>query len=314
MQELTTFGIVADLLSARRFLGAVHRPWPRVHRDRRGWTRHHAYSGSDPAIPSRSRHRALAAAQRAHSRRCREFGAFGSRSPTTTALRMGSGRSKPGRGRRGHRANGQRRHGGGRARASGGAGAGVARIRRSLRAPRRGRREPMASGAAEPGAGRRRGRGWRWRKRSAAASRTHDVSGLTTAELERTRRDLRAALALARSLLPAYPGPWRVGDPASLRDTWGYPALLAGAVGGIGTALQHSGAAGDHYRLPSIPAAATGNSAPSSFLTSVALFMPLWDYGLAAIRRSVAGSRSPRLVAVVPRRMNSRGGGHMATC
>ncbi len=30
------------------------------------------------------------------------------------------------------------------------------------------------------------------------AGRTHDVSGLTTAELERTRRDLQASLALAR--------------------------------------------------------------------------------------------------------------------
>ena len=29
-------------------------------------------------------------------------------------------------------------------------------------------------------------------------SRSHDVSGLTDAELERTRRDLRASLALAR--------------------------------------------------------------------------------------------------------------------
>jgi hypothetical protein len=29
-------------------------------------------------------------------------------------------------------------------------------------------------------------------------SRSHDVSGLTTAELERTRRDLQASLALAR--------------------------------------------------------------------------------------------------------------------
>jgi hypothetical protein len=30
------------------------------------------------------------------------------------------------------------------------------------------------------------------------ASRSHDVSGLTDAELERTRRDLQASLALAR--------------------------------------------------------------------------------------------------------------------
>jgi len=30
------------------------------------------------------------------------------------------------------------------------------------------------------------------------AGRAHDVSGLTTAELERTRRDLQASLALAR--------------------------------------------------------------------------------------------------------------------
>ena len=30
------------------------------------------------------------------------------------------------------------------------------------------------------------------------ASRTHDVSGLTTTELERTRRDLQASLGLAR--------------------------------------------------------------------------------------------------------------------
>jgi hypothetical protein len=34
-------------------------------------------------------------------------------------------------------------------------------------------------------------------------SRSHDVSGLTTAELERTRRELQASLALARPGSPA---------------------------------------------------------------------------------------------------------------
>jgi hypothetical protein len=35
------------------------------------------------------------------------------------------------------------------------------------------------------------------------SSRSHDVSGLTDAELERTRRELQASLALARSGSPA---------------------------------------------------------------------------------------------------------------
>jgi hypothetical protein len=35
-------------------------------------------------------------------------------------------------------------------------------------------------------------------------SRSHDVSGLTTAELERARRDLKASLALARPGSAAY--------------------------------------------------------------------------------------------------------------
>ena len=70
---------------------------------------------------------------------------------------MGPGRGMPGRGRGGLRAGDQRTRSVRRATASGGARAGMARIRWSLRARRRGRREPPASDAAEPGARRRGG-------------------------------------------------------------------------------------------------------------------------------------------------------------
>src|SRR5258708_6238433 len=48
--------IVADLLPARRFPGAVHRPWTRVHHDCRGWIGHQRLRSSRSMSGSTSAH------------------------------------------------------------------------------------------------------------------------------------------------------------------------------------------------------------------------------------------------------------------